>query len=222
MEDFEAAAEEWDNVQEIVPTFARDCGGHEDQNSRPEIAKETPLISVAEFIQDFRNNIDIDAEPSALDPYTDQNPLIAQSSAVLAWMKCSCFHPRINQNLEDEKKLIFAITNRCLEDANPLHFHVLLTLYKLFTGSRLDCPRYGNHWEQIGFQGNDPATDLRGVGCLGLIQPLYLVMTPELFPLAKDMYLISLNESQNFPFLVLSINVTRIALHALRDGILNR
>ena len=222
MEDFEAAAEEWDNVQEIVPTFARDCGGHEDQNSRPEIAKETPLISVAEFIQDFRNNIDIDAEPSALDPYTDQNPLIAQSSAVLAWMKCSCFHPRINQNLEDEKKLIFAITNRCLEDENPLHFHVLLTLYKLFTGSRLDCPRYGNHWEQIGFQGNDPATDLRGVGCLGLIQPLYLVMTPELFPLAKDMYLISLNESQNFPFLVLSINVTRIALHALRDGILNR
>ena len=125
-------------------------------------------------------------------------------------------------NLEEEKKLIFAISKKQLTDENPLHFEVLLTLFKLLTGSKLDCPRFGSHWEQIGFQGNDPATDLRGVGCLGLIQPLYLVMTPELFPLSKDMYLISLNENQNFPFLVLSINVTRIALHALRDGLLNR
>ena len=49
-----------------------------------------------------------------------------------------------------------------LADENPLHFDVLLSLYKLLTGSKLDCPRYGSHWEQIGFQGNDPATDLRG------------------------------------------------------------
>jgi hypothetical protein len=86
----------------------------------------------------------------------------------------------------------------------------------------MDCPRYGSHWESIGFQGNDPATDLRGVGFMGLIQALYFVMTPELVPLARNMYRLSLNESQNFPFLVLSINVTRIALHALRDGLLDR
>jgi hypothetical protein len=72
------------------------------------------------------------------------------------------------------------------------------------------------------FQGNDPATDLRGVGFLGLIQPLYLVMTPELVPLAKDIYKLSLSETQNFPLLVLSINVTRISFHALKDGLLNR
>ena len=71
-------------------------------------------------------------------------------------------------------------------------------------------------------QGNDPATDLRGVGCLGLVQPLYLTMTPELNPLAKNMFKLSLSENQNFPLLVLSINVTRISLHALRDGLLNR
>merc|ERR1712107_698611 len=47
-------------------------------------------------------------------------------------------------------------------------------------------------------------------------------MTPELLPLAKDIYKLSLNENQNFPLMVLSINVTRIALHALRDGVLNR
>jgi len=222
MDDFEAAAEEWDNVIEIVPTFAKGCPNSNEENGQEqEILRETPLVTVAEFIQDFRATINLEEE-SEFDQEPDRNPLIGQTSSLISWIKCSCFQPRINLNLEDEKKLIYAISKKPLADENPLHFDVLLSLYKLLTGSKLDCPRYGSHWEQIGFQGNDPATDLRGVGCLGLIQPLYLVMTPELFPLSKDMYLISLSENQNFPFLVLSINVTRMSLHALRDGLLNR
>ena len=38
------------------------------------------------------------------------------------------------------------------EDGNACHFQILLTLFKQFTGDRLDCPRYGSHWEYIGFQ----------------------------------------------------------------------
>ena len=72
------------------------------------------------------------------------------------------------------------------------------------------------------FQGDNPATDLRGVGFLGLIQPLYLVTTPELFGLAKAIYKLSLSDTQDFPLMVLSINVTRIALHALRDDLIVR
>jgi hypothetical protein len=29
---------------------------------------------------------------------------------------------------------------------------VVRTLYRQLTGGRLDCPRYGQHWEDIGFQ----------------------------------------------------------------------
>ena len=71
-------------------------------------------------------------------------------------------------------------------------------------------------------QGDNPATDLRGVGFLGLIQPLYLVTTPELLGLAKAIYKLSISDKQDFPLMVLSINVTRIALHALRDDLLVR
>ncbi len=46
------------------------------------------------------------------------------------------------------------------------------------------------------FQGSDPATDLRGVGFLGLVQVLYLVMTPELLPFARDVYALSRKEDQ--------------------------
>ena len=72
------------------------------------------------------------------------------------------------------------------------------------------------------FQGDNPSTDLRGVGFLGLIQPLYFVTTPELLGLSKAIYKLSLSDKQDFPLMVLSINVTRIALHALRDDLLVR
>ena len=108
------------------------------------------------------------------------------------------------------------------EDGNATHFQILLTLFKQFTGDRLDCPRYGSHWEQVGFQGNDPATDLRGVGMLGLIHPLFLVSTPELFPFGAKAFQISLKVDQHFPFMVLSINLTRIAYDALLDGLLKK
>ena len=56
--------------------------------------------------------------------------------------------------------------------------------------------RYGSHWERIGFQGNDPSTDLRGVGLLGLMHPLFLLTTPDLFPFAMDVFRISQSEAQ--------------------------
>jgi hypothetical protein len=36
------------------------------------------------------------------------------------------------------------------------------------------APRFGRHWAGLGFQGDDPATDLRGAGVLGLLQLLHL------------------------------------------------
>jgi len=70
-------------------------------------------------------------------------------------------------------------------------------------------------------QGNDPSTDLRGVGILGLVNALYLVVTPETIPFSKQVYSLSVKQSQEFPLMVLSLNVTRICLHILRDGLLD-
>ncbi len=43
-----------------------------------------------------------------------------------------------------------------------------------------------------------------------------------MFPFMQAVYKISLNEAQEFPFMVLSINLTRIAFSALKDGLLTR
>ena len=73
------------------------------------------------------------------------------------------------------------------------------------------------------FQGKDPATDLRGVGVLALVNAMALLTTSEqLCKLGRNVYQLSLSKSQHFPFMVLSINVTRIALLVLKAGKLNR
>jgi hypothetical protein len=41
----------------------------------------------------------------------------------------------------------------------------------------MNVPRRGGHWQDIGFQGDDPATDLRSVGMLGLLQMLAFLET---------------------------------------------
>ena len=45
------------------------------------------------------------------------------------------------KQFEDEKKLIFAIAKCPLDNGNPLHYNVLLTIFKKLTGDTVDRPR---------------------------------------------------------------------------------
>uniref|UniRef100_A0A8C4RCB0 ELMO domain containing 3 n=1 Tax=Erpetoichthys calabaricus TaxID=27687 RepID=A0A8C4RCB0_ERPCA len=130
--------------------------------------------------------------------------------------------PRLHRELQEERDLVFTIAQCSLDNNQKIHIRVLQTIYKKLTGARFDCPRYGTHWEQLGFQGTDPGTDLRGTGFLGLMNTLYLVMDPQMLPLAREIYKLSQHPVQNFPFCVMSINVTRIAIHALREEVLTK
>ena len=48
------------------------------------------------------------------------------------------------------------------------------------------------HWQL----GNDPSTDLRACGFLGLMTLLHFLMDPERLTLAKEIYKLSLHETQ--------------------------
>lgn len=52
--------------------------------------------------------------------------------------------------------------------------HAPVLLIAMPAGKPGPVPRLGPHWAALGFQGDDPATDLRGAGVLGLLQLLYL------------------------------------------------
>ena len=54
------------------------------------------------------------------------------------------------------------------------HEILIKTIYKKLA-DRNECRLIGNHWVDIGFQGSDPKTDIRGAGILGLLQVLYYI-----------------------------------------------
>lgn len=73
-----------------------------------------------------------------------------------------------------------------------------------------------NRWSHIGFQGEDPGTDFRGMGILGLTQLEYLSRRDK--NLARDLLKRSLNEEHSYPLAIVGINVTYNLLCLYRDG----
>lgn len=172
----------------------------------------TPLLSYQDAVQHFKN-----LDMSMYEPDIVTN---IQQTGIAKFLAQLCGPPRLKSELKSEKKFVFCMARCQFDNEEPTDFNLLLTIYKSLTGTSLDCGRYGSHWTDIGFQGNDPATDLRGTGMLGLLTILYI--TREHKTLSQNLYQLSLSETQNFPFCVLLINLSRLALLALRSGHLNK
>ncbi|XP_068166749.1 ELMO domain-containing protein 3 isoform X4 [Antennarius striatus] len=200
-EELEKARQEWEALENAHPALTED-------------ASPTPVISFNEALQFFQTS-DLGGLLKNIQPTVRRTGLAAVTRFLFG-------PPRLQRELLEERDLVFAIAQCQVDNSQAVHMRVLQTVYKRLVGSKLDCPRYGGHWESIGFQGMDPATDLRGTGFLGLMHPLYFVMDPETLPLARDIYKLSQHPTQNFPFSVMSINMTRIALQVLREEALSK
>ena len=204
----QAEVGEWDGLERQIMT-----DGYTPPASRDSVMLlSTPLFSYQDAVQHFRT---IDMSIYEPDIITNINPTgLAKFFAQL------CGPPRLKSQLKKEKTFVFCLARCQFDNDDPKDFQLLMTIYKCLTGTHLDCGRFGSHWQDIGFQGNDPATDLRGTGMLSLLTILHLVRDHK--HLALKLYQLSLSETQNFPFCVFLINLTKIALGALRNGHLNR
>ncbi|MDB4339402.1 hypothetical protein N9995_00200, partial [bacterium] len=108
---------------------------------------------------------------------------------------------------------------------NALHLKMLQTVYAHLMGPPyLGKPRYGSHWEAIGFQGSDPATDLRDLGMFSVLQMVYLVSPPQLRKVRQIFRFASEHEEvfgaagRGFPFTLSCISLSRVCLEVLRAG----
>lgn len=80
--------------------------------------------------------------------------------------------------------------------------------------------RIGKHWTQIGFQGEDPATDFRGMGLLGLENLLYF--SSRYGDEARKVLLHSQHPKFGYPFACVGINLTSLAYKMTMDGRLKK
>ena len=100
-----------------------------------------------------------------------------------------------------------------------LHERLLVSLYRGLCGEAECPPVFGSHWEGVGFQGQDPATDVRGGGVFGALQLLRFVQEER--PLALRLFALSTDAVQHFPFCVVGLNLSGFVLTALRSGLLH-
>ncbi|KAL8616621.1 hypothetical protein ACOMHN_036653 [Nucella lapillus] len=173
-----------------------------------------PLLSFAHLWQHFRT-MDHSAVKDKIHVTVEKKGLTGIISRLFG-------PPRLHKDLHADRELLFCIAATAFDNGDTEHIQSLQTIYRVLTGSRFNCPRYGSHWEEIGFQGRDPATDLRGTGMLALVQLVSFLQDDSTAQIARDLYKLALHPTQNFPFCVMCINISRITLQALRDGALNR
>jgi hypothetical protein len=147
----------------------------------------------------------------------------ASAGAPQDWSGAACLprtlpflRPKLRgERLHLERDQLMCLAKLPLDDSDEVQERTLMSVFKTLTGNARDPPRFGAHWDVIGFQGTDPATDLRGVGVLSLLNALYLVTRRR--ALAARLYTLS-RGARDFPFMTVSINLTKICLEALRYG----
>lgn len=118
-----------------------------------------------------------------------------------------------------ERDFVLALALTPFSNDDPMHFRLLASLYDAVL--HRECPgRFGEHWDALGFQGRDPATDLRGAGLFGLLQLFAFVTQHQ--QLARDIHRLSTDDEQNFPFALMGINLTSMVLSCAREHALNK
>ncbi|XP_075419191.1 ELMO domain-containing protein 3 isoform X1 [Tenrec ecaudatus] len=258
------AQEEWEAVDSIQPETGSRAGSEQPEQ----------LISFSEALQHFQT-ADLSSFKERIQPTIRRSGLAALRHFLFG-------PPKLHQGLHEERDLVLTIAQCGLDSQDPVHGRILQTIYKKLTGSKLDCALHGDHWEDLGFQGSNPATDLRGAGFLALLHLLYLVMDSQTLLMAQEIFRLSRHHAQNsgwsppshssvggltslseplalhlehgqicppcsaglrqrdttetvkhiedqssivvlqFPFCLMSVNITRIAIQALREECLTR
>uniref|UniRef100_A0A914ER53 ELMO domain-containing protein n=1 Tax=Acrobeloides nanus TaxID=290746 RepID=A0A914ER53_9BILA len=104
------------------------------------------------------------------------------------------------------------------DNANPEHEKKLMRLWKLMKTDEELKSRKTNQWQSIGFQGDDPATDFRGMGMLGLDELLFIAKYD--MDNCKRLFLISHHPVIGFPYAICGITITALTRDLLRSGLL--
>lgn len=94
-----------------------------------------------------------------------------QPSGCLLW-RCFSAPRHLPPTLEQQRVRLLALAKLQLNDTDAMHEVLLAETFRAYCGRAPE--RFGKHWEALGFQGADPAMDLRGAGVLGLLHLLQL------------------------------------------------
>ena len=148
-----------------------------------------------------------------------------------AFLLLCCPPPRLHSRNAAERDLVFAIALLPFSNGDMVHLRMLQKTWEIFhpdgemsSADGVDAgavvPRYGEHWEAVGFSGTDPAASFREVGILALLHILYFNQIAR--DILLDIFRLSRSDRQRFPFADLCVEMSRFSLACLREGVLVR
>eukprot|EP01013_Petalomonas_cantuscygni_P003547 TRINITY_DN13739_c0_g1_i1.p1 TRINITY_DN13739_c0_g1~~TRINITY_DN13739_c0_g1_i1.p1 ORF type:complete len:457 (+),score=53.36 TRINITY_DN13739_c0_g1_i1:80-1372(+) len=118
------------------------------------------------------------------------------------------------------RRFVCALAATRMDGAVAAHSDLLCALWPAVTGSVAGAPGpISRRWEDLGFQGSNPATDLRAAGLLGLALPVWLGShAPQIM---RRIYIASQSPTHPFELALIGLNLAVFALRAVRSGTLN-
>lgn len=132
-----------------------------------------------------------------------------------------CFASHIGSGTDEAKERDFLLTLQYVELSHdcPIHQRIVRTIYQRITGERGATPTTGSHMEKVGFQGPNPATDLRSTGLTGLL--IVHRFSVEHARLISRAFEASQNPMREFPLALVLLNFTAIAVESLKEKVLD-
>lgn len=99
---------------------------------------------------------------------------------------------------------------------DPRHLEKLLRLWRNLRPDEHLMGPVSKQWTSIGFQGDDPRTDFRGMGMLGLDNLVFFAT--EYTEVARHVLSHSLHPQYGYSFAIVGINLTSLLYHLLMKG----
>ncbi|NXN18240.1 ELMD2 protein, partial [Indicator maculatus] len=120
-------------------------------------------------------------------------------------------YKKLYLNVENLRKVPY-------DSENKEHEEQLIQLWKLLMPHENLKARISKQWCDIGFQGDDPKTDFRGMGLLGLVNLVYFSKhyTDE----ARQILSRSNHPKLGYSYAIVGINLTEMAYSLLKNGAL--
>lgn len=225
----EALRQQWDNVSNIVATESKQ--GIDKANEIPqEESTEMGYDEACEALggkyltQNPQSQATAAAEGRSLEKAGggggggSSRPSSGRAVKSLLVGLLSKSPPRLDPTLEAERHLVLCLSEEHYTPTDPIHLKAIRRLYHGLTSQR-NCPITGSHWEEIGFQGADPSTDLnRSMGIWSVLQALYFLETQP--ALCLEAMQTSIDSVAHWPFMLVSIGFTRQVRQQAAGGVL--
>ncbi|KAH7728129.1 ELMO/CED-12 domain containing 2 [Aphelenchoides avenae] len=160
---------------------------------------------------DWESGAETEEADALLDEVEDGDLRLDLSKRVALSMRQIRGYQRLCEEVETRRRKTY-------DTSNDEHEKLLMRLWTLMKPEEQLEKRRTTQWQSIGFQGDDPATDFRGMGILGLDQLVFFAQYD--VDNCKRVLSISLHPRIGFPYAICGITITALAKELLLDGML--